>query len=155
MSVRFCYIPHSPFVWNIPSQETCQKCPPPFFPSLFVDLLRFLFFRCLVVVVVVEGERSVVMVAGAACGIVVIAEAIGDSVVSIGCGNRLSPHKQKFCTFVYNLKTNRTFYRLIGCKTHIVIRCYYDTFKPISTFSTFVINKLTSAEFEQSFPWWS
>ena len=68
-----------------------SKMSPPFFPSLFVDLLRFLFFRCFVVVVVVEGERSVVMVAGA-CGIVVIAEAIVDSVVSIGCGNRLSPN---------------------------------------------------------------
>ena len=77
-----------------------------------MDLLRFLFFRCFVVVVVAEGERSVVvMVAGAACGIVVIAEAIGDSVVSIGCGNRLAifsvelRYEMNFIVFSHHLFT--------------------------------------------------
>ena len=62
-------------------------------------------------VVVAEGERSVVMVAGAACGIVVIAEAIGDSVVSIGCGNRLAifsvelRYEMNFIVFSHHLFT--------------------------------------------------
>ena len=74
-----------------------------------MDLLRFLFFRCFVVVVVVEGERSVT-VAGA-CGIVVIEEAIGDSVVSIGCGNRLAifsvelRYEMNFIVFSHHLFT--------------------------------------------------